>query len=308
MMDGLLLVDKAGGLTSNQVVERVRRATRLRHAGHAGSLDPMATGLLLVALGEGTKLTEILMDAGKTYEAGIRLGEATETEDREGRVVATAPVPDLDAPRIEAVLAGFRGDIQQVPPRYSALKVDGVRAYERARGGEDFELKSRVVRVYELELLAYEAPEIRVRVRCGRGTYIRSLARDIGRALGTEAHLGALRRTRVGPYAVERGVRVEHGVGLTREAVAGAFLPLRQSFGDAPAVRVPESYIGDLRFGRSPRPDQLLDPLPAADGTRFMLVDETREPLAVAELDPVTRGAKLRRVLNRASTTVGRPS
>lgn len=305
-MDGILLVDKGPGLTSNQVVERIRRTGRCRHAGHAGSLDPMATGLLLISLGEGTKLTEILMDAGKVYEAEVRLGEATETEDREGKVIATAPVPALAVEDVERVLVGFRGEIDQVPPRYSALKVGGMRAYDRARGGEEFEMKSRKVRVYELSLLEMNLPDLRLRVHCGRGTYIRSLARDIGRALGTEAHLTGLRRTHVGPYKVEGALSVREGGPLTREQVRDSFMPLRSAFGDAPAVRVREEYLGDLRFGRSPRPDQLLDPVPSGEGVRFLLVDGDREPLAIAERDPETGGGRLRRVLQRASTTLGR--
>ena len=305
-MDGLLLVDKGPGLTSNQVVERVRRAVRSRHAGHAGSLDPMATGLLLISLGEGTKLTEILMDAGKVYEARVRLGQATETEDSEGPVLRSAPVPPLDPERIEPALRAFRGVIEQVPPRFSALKVGGVRAYERARSGEIFELTSRRVEVYDLQLLGYREPDLELRVRCGRGTYIRSLARDIGRALGTEAHLAGLRRTSVGPYRVEDALEIAGAGTPTREAVRAAFVPLRRAFGDAPAVRVREEYLGDLRFGRSPRLEQLLDPVPEADGVRFLLVDGAMEPLAVAERDPETGGGKLRRVLRRAATTLGR--
>ena len=304
-MDGILLVDKAAGLTSHRVVDLVRRAGRCRHAGHAGSLDPMATGLLLVAVGEGTKLVEILMDGGKEYLATVRLGEATETEDAEGPVVRTAPVPPLEAAGVEAALQAFRGEIEQVPPRFSALKVDGVRAYERARGGESFELRSRRVQVHSLTLLECRLPDLVLGVRCGRGTYVRSLARDLGLALGTVAHLAALRRTRVGPYRVEDALPVSGEGPLTREAVRGALVPLRRAFGDAPAVRVREEYLGDLRFGRSPRPDQLLDPVPAGPGARFLLVDGAREPLAVAEPDPLTGGGRLRRVLQRAATRLG---
>jgi tRNA pseudouridine55 synthase len=304
-MDGILLIDKAAGLTSHQVVDKVRRAGRCRHAGHAGSLDPMATGLLLVAVGEGTKLVEILMDGGKVYQATVRLGAGTETEDAEGPVTHTAPVPELTAADVEAALPAFRGEIDQVPPRFSALKVDGVRAYARARGGEDFQLQSRRVRVHELELLECRLPDLVLRVHCGRGTYIRSLARDLGLALGTVAHLAGLRRTRVGPYRVEDALPVGPDAPPARDAVRGALVPLRRAFGDAPAVRVCEEYLGDLRFGRSPRPDQLLDPVPPGPGVRFLLVDGTGEPLAVAEPDPLTGGGRLRRVLQRASTRLG---
>ena len=305
-MDGLLLVDKGSGLTSSQVVERVRRTLRCRHVGHAGSLDPMATGLLLISVGEGTKLTEILMDAGKVYEATVRLGEATDTEDREGQVILRAPVPALTPEIVERALKGFRGEIDQTPPRYSALKMGGVRAYDRARSGEEFEMKSRKVKVYALSLLELGSEELRLLVHCGRGTYIRALARDIGRALGTEAHLGALRRTRVGPYRVETAIGIKDGAVPPREAMYEAFMPLRRAFGDAPAVRVSEEYLGDLRFGRSPRPDQLLDALPVEAGRRFLLVDGSYEPLAVAEIDPESGGGKLRRVLKRAATLLAR--
>ena len=189
-----------------------------------------------------------------------------------------------------------------MPPIYSALKVDGVRAYRRARDGEEFDLKARAVQVYSLDLVRLEGERVWLRVHCGRGTYIRSLARDLGVALGTVAHLGALRRTSVGPYRVEDAVVLGEDQVLTRDSLRARMLPLRQSFGSAPAVRITEDYLGALRYGRSPLPSQLLDPPPSEPGTRFLLVDQSMEPLAVAEPDPVTGGGRLRRVLQRAST------
>ena len=206
MADGALLLDKPLGLSSNAALQRAKRALKAKKAGHAGTLDPLASGLLLVLVGEATKFAGPLLDADKEYLATVKLGQRTSTGDVEGEVLETAPVPDGLAARIGPALATFAGEIEQVPPMYSALKHKGVPLYKHARRGESIDRPPRRVRIFELECLGIRGPLLDLRVRCSKGTYIRTLAEDIGRALGTVAHLAALRRTRSGGFSVEQGV------------------------------------------------------------------------------------------------------
>jgi tRNA pseudouridine55 synthase len=207
--DGLLLIDKPRGLSSAAVVEKVKRFFRAKKAGHGGTLDPMATGLLPVALGEGTKLLWLLLDGDKEYLAEATLGTRTDTDDAEGREILKAPVPALGAALVNEALQRQAGTIQQVPPAFSALKKDGKPNYERARAGESVEVEPRTVTIHALELLSYEAPMVRFRVACSKGTYVRSIARDLGEALGTCAHLSALRRTQTLGFSVEKASPLE---------------------------------------------------------------------------------------------------
>ncbi len=214
MTSGILPVNKPAGKTSFDVVRYVRRATGERRVGHAGTLDPMATGVLLILLGQATRITEYLMDLPKVYRATIRLGVETTTYDREGEVVATAPV-EVSEERLREALSGFVGAIMQVPPAHSAVKIDSERAYNRARRGESPVMKARPTRIDRIELLRFAPPDAEIEVECGRGTYIRSLAHDLGEQLGCGAHLASLERTRVGPFAVE--------ACADEEALASAF-------------------------------------------------------------------------------------
>jgi tRNA pseudouridine55 synthase len=214
MTSGILPVNKPAGKTSFDVVRYVRHATGERRVGHAGTLDPAATGVLLVLLGQATRITEYLMELPKVYRATVRLGVETTTYDAEGEVVATAPV-DVSEDRLREALSGFVGRIMQVPPAHSAVKVDGERAYNRARRGESPEMKARPTRIDHIELLHFAPPDAEIDVQCGRGTYIRSLAHDLGQQLACGAHLAALERTRVGPFTVE--------ACADEEALASAF-------------------------------------------------------------------------------------
>jgi tRNA pseudouridine55 synthase len=250
-MDGILLVDKAAGKTSHDVVDEVRRSTGERRAGHAGTLDPLATGLLVVALGKGLRLLEFLQDREKTYETEILLGVRTETDDAEGPPVGTGPVPS----RAELIAAAalLTGEIRQRPPRYSAVKVGGRRLYELARAGRAVDAEERTVVVRELALLTYDPPRARFRVVGGKGLYIRSLARDLG------GHVTALRRTAVGPFRVEQA-----GPGLLPVEVAVSHLPeLRLSAEEARLFltgrRVARAGAGLVRV---------------TEGTRFLGVGE----------------------------------
>ena len=211
---GLLLVDKAAGMTSHDVVARARRALSVRKVGHAGTLDPMATGLLILGVGAATRLLGYVGGHDKTYEATIRLGQATVTDDREGEVLATASTASLDDVAIRTALAAQTGPLQQVPSSVSAVKVDGRRSYDRVRAGEEVELAPRSVTVHRLDVHGITRPtpdlvDVEVTVSCTAGTYIRAIARDAGAALGVGGHLTALRRTVSGPFSVADASPVE---------------------------------------------------------------------------------------------------
>jgi tRNA pseudouridine55 synthase len=204
--DGLVVVDKPAGWTSHDVVGRTRRLARTRKVGHAGTLDPMATGVLLLGIGKATRLLGHLALTDKQYAATIRLGQTTVTDDAEGEVVETLDASTVTDQAIDQALLALRGDIEQVPSAVSAIKVDGVRSYARVRAGEDVELKARPVKVSRFEVLARRRDDLDVAVTCSSGTYVRALARDLGAALGVGAHLTALRRTRVGPFTEGRAL------------------------------------------------------------------------------------------------------
>jgi len=204
-VDGVLLLDKPQGLTSNAALQTARRLLNAAKAGHTGTLDPMASGLLPLTFGEATKFSQMLLDADKAYEAGVQLGVDTDTGDAEGTVLATHPVA-VSEEALREVLSRFVGDIDQVPPMYSALKRDGKPLYEYARAGIELERSARRVRISSIDLVSFDGSRFVIRVDCSKGTYIRSLAMDIGAALGCGAHLCALRRTRIGAFGIEDGV------------------------------------------------------------------------------------------------------
>lgn len=214
---GILLIDKPPGWTSHDVVAKVRGICRQRRIGHTGTLDPMATGLLVLCLGHATRLVEYMARHDKAYEGEIALGVATDTDDADGTPIATAPVPPLTDADLRALAERFIGDIEQVPPAYSAVKVDGQRAYEAARKGHDLDLAARPVRIDALELKLLAPDRVGVRIECGPGTYVRSLARDIGQVLGCGAHLATLRRLRVGAFQVHEAITLDELQRLTDE-------------------------------------------------------------------------------------------
>jgi len=202
-MHGVLNLDKPVGLTSQQAVSRVKKILKVKKAGHAGTLDPMATGVLLVCIGEATKISSLLMDMPKTYEAELRLGQSTDTFDAEGEITGQCETEEFSPDEIDSALEVFRGVILQTPPMYSAIKMDGRPLYELAREGKTVERKVREVTIHDIERTGYEHPRLSIRVVCSKGTYIRTLAVDIAERLGTLAHLSALRRTRTGDFRVE---------------------------------------------------------------------------------------------------------
>lgn len=247
---GLVVVDKPAGLTSHGVVSRVRRLVGTRKVGHAGTLDPMATGVLVLGVDRATRLLGHLMLTEKGYDATVRLGVGTTTDDAEGEVTATAAADHLDEAAVRAAFATQVGDLLQVPTTVSAIKVDGKRAYQRVRDGEQVELKARPVTVHALDVVDVRAGDGVVDVdgslRCSSGTYVRAIARDVGGALGVGGHLTALRRTAVGPYDLAVARTLEH---LNEEyAVLPLAVAARAAF---PAVDLDEAQAGDVRVGRS---------------------------------------------------------
>jgi tRNA pseudouridine55 synthase len=231
---GLLLVDKAGGMTSHDVVARARRVLSVRKVGHAGTLDPMATGLLVLGVGTATRLLGHVGGHDKTYEATIRLGQSTVTDDREGELVSAASTADLDDDAVRTALAAQTGPLQQVPSSVSAVKVDGRRSYDRVRAGEAVELAPRSVTVHRLAVHRISRPQpdvvdVDVTVACTAGTYIRAIARDAGAALGVGGHLTALRRTVSGPFSVDRAAPVEEAGAALVAGGGDGFLPLTEA-------------------------------------------------------------------------------
>jgi tRNA pseudouridine55 synthase len=256
-VDGWLVLDKPIGMTSTHAVSVVRRAFAARKAGHAGTLDPLATGVLPIALGEATKTVSFVMDGRKSYRFTVRWGVETDTDDAEGRVIATSDVrPDVDA--VRAALPRFTGTIMQTPPQFSAIKIAGERAYDLARDGEAVSLSPRPVQVDRLELVGMvDGHHAEFEAGCGKGTYVRALARDLGRALGTCGHVAALRRTAVGPFAEADAVGIDELERLSRaspDGVVGAgplLLPVAAALAGLPALTVSRADAGRLARGQA---------------------------------------------------------
>ncbi len=251
-VNGWVVIDKPSGLTSTQVVARVRRVFEPHKIGHGGTLDPLATGLLPIAMGEATKTVPYVLAGDKSYRFTVRWGQATATDDSEGEVLAVSPARP-SAAEIAAVLPRFQGAIEQVPPHYSAVKVAGRRAYDKARAREDFELAPRRVSLRRLALAGTDGPDLATfEAVSGKGAYMRALARDLGVALGTFAHVMALRRTAVGPFTEERAISLETLEALGHSAAAsGALLPVETALDDIPALALTETEANRLRCGQA---------------------------------------------------------
>lgn len=231
--DGVLLIDKPGAHTSHDVVARLRGILKMKRIGHAGTLDPMATGLLVMLVGKATRLSQYLMSVEKEYTGTIELGKVTNTQDAEGDVLTTLPVPALSEADVRKALAGFLGDQYQVPPMFSAIKIAGKPLYKSARAGEEVEREPRFIRVMNYELTRWESPEIDFRVLCTKGTYVRTLAHDLGQRLGCGAHLKALRRIASGTLNVSRAVTLEQLQKMTPAEIDQVLIPAYEA---APSV------------------------------------------------------------------------
>jgi tRNA pseudouridine55 synthase len=280
VIHGWIVLDKPVGLGSTQAVSAVKRALReagepRTKVGHGGTLDPLASGVLPIAIGEATKLCGRMLDASKSYEFTVRFGEETDTLDMEGQVVATSDVrPSRD--QIETVIDFFEGEIEQVPPVYSALKVDGKAAYARARAGEEVELPSRKITIFELLLHDTTTDSATFHARVSKGTYIRSLARDIARALNSVGHVTMLRRTRAGPFGIEKAISLDFLAEAAKaRRLIGAVLPLEAALDDIPALPITPDQAQLLRFG------QRLVGFPEKPG--LQLATEGGRPVALVE-------------------------
>jgi tRNA pseudouridine55 synthase len=249
---GWLVLDKPEGITSTQALSKVRWLLNAEKGGHGGTLDPLASGVLPIALGEATKTVSYAMDGSKTYRFAVRWGEQTTTDDREGPVIARSDLRP-DAAAIRAALPAFLGDIDQVPPQFSAIKIDGERAYDLARGGEEVELASRRVRIDRFELVEQpDADSAVFEVDCGKGTYIRSLARDLALHLGTVAHVTLLRRLKVGAFTLERSISLDDLAAMEQgAAVERLLLPIETALDGIPALALTEAEAHRLRHGQT---------------------------------------------------------
>jgi tRNA pseudouridine55 synthase len=290
---GWIILDKPVGLGSTQAVSAVKRALReagepKTKVGHGGTLDPLASGVLPIALGEATKLAGRMLDATKAYDFTIRFGGETDTLDAEGTVIATSDVrPSRD--QVEAVLSRFTGEIEQVPPAYSALKLDGRAAYARSRAGEEVEMKPRRVTIHELRLLEANPDEITLSVTVSKGTYVRSLARDMAHALGTVGHVTYLRRTRAGPFGLESAISLDFlGEAAKARDLTRAVLPLEAALDDIPALPVTPDQAVLLRHG------QRLGGFPVSPGLQVA----TSDGIPVALVEATADGLKVVRGFN----------
>jgi tRNA pseudouridine55 synthase len=294
LLHGWIILDKPLGLGSTTAVSAVKRLLReagepKTKVGHGGTLDPLASGVLPIALGEATKVAGRMLDATKAYDFSIRFGTETDTLDAEGQVVASSEVrPTRD--EVETVLHRFTGEIEQIPPAYSALKIDGKAAYVRARAGEDLEMNSRRVTVHDLHVAAEMPDEITLSATVSKGTYIRALARDIARALGTVGHVSYLRRTRAGPFTLEQAISLDFlSEAANARRIDGAVVPLETALVDIPALPVTPDQAQLLRHG------QKLAGFPAMPGLSLATLEGTPVALVEAAADglKVVRGFNL---------------
>ena len=228
-LEGVLLVDKPRDHTSHDVVARLRGKLKMKRIGHAGTLDPMATGLLIILVGKATKVSQYLISLDKEYEGTIELGKVTNTQDAEGEVMETRPVPPLTEADVLAAIKTFLGDQYQMPPMFSAIKIDGVPLYKSARKGEDIEREPRFVRVISWELTGFALPRFDFRLRCTKGTYVRTLAHDLGQKLGCGAHLAALRRTATDKFNVSQALTMDQIQALSIPEIEKRLIPAREA-------------------------------------------------------------------------------
>jgi tRNA pseudouridine55 synthase len=294
MLHGWIILDKPLGLGSTQAVSAIKRLLReagepKTKVGHGGTLDPLASGVLPIALGEATKVAGRMLDASKEYAFTLRFGEQTDTLDGEGKVIATSHVIPT-AEEVQEILPGFTGEISQVPPAYSALKIGGKAAYARARSGEEVQLKPRDVTIGELRLISQSGNEASLIATASKGTYIRSLARDIAQALGTVGHVSYLRRTRAGPFGLDKAVSLDFLTEIAKaRQLTRAVLPLEAALDDIPALPVTPDQAQLLRHG------QKLVGFPAQPGLCMATLEGTPVALVEASADGlrVVRGFNL---------------
>ncbi|MEO0313673.1 MAG: tRNA pseudouridine(55) synthase [Pseudomonadota bacterium] len=280
---GVLLLDKPEGISSTQALAKVKWLLNAEKAGHTGTLDPFATGLLPLCFGEATKFASDLLDADKTYEATIRLGITTTTGDPEGDVLETRAV-DVQLAQIEAALDQFRGPIDQIPPMYSALKRDGKPLYAYARAGQTLERDARAVTIHELQLISFTSPDLQIRVRCSKGTYIRVLGEDLGQALGTGAHLVSLRRVGVGSLRIDEAMTIDLLEAAPEENRKNHLLPVDRLLSDLITLILPPAQAGRFLQGQRLALEKEGVDYPNHAVERVKVVDTAQTLLGVASL------------------------
>jgi len=291
-ISGILVIDKPSGMTSNGVLQKVKWLYQAQKAGHTGALDPIATGVLPICLGEATKFSQRLLDSDKRYITRVQLGESRDTADVEGETLDTAAIPALSRDQIEQALAQYRGEITQVPPMYSALKHEGKKLYELAREGVDFDIqkKARQVTIHQLELLDFGDDYLELDVTCSKGTYIRSLAEDVAKALGTLGYVAVLRRLGAGPYQADMMITLEELEALKPEgsddysAMDNRLLPTYTALQSVPIIQISLEQAKDLQFGRAIKPMNAADkPLPQVQ--LRLQIDQQEYLIGLGELD-----------------------
>ncbi len=290
VVSGVLVVDKPIGLTSHDVVQIIRRGTGIRRAGHTGTLDPRASGVLVILIGPAVRLSEYVSASDKRYQATVRLGSSTDTYDLEGIITDSASIDEITEEQFTAELGNFIGEIEQTPPPYSAVKVQGRKAYDMAREGEEFELAPRVINVYTLEVLEWAPPEVVIDVYCSSGTYVRSLANDMGKALGTGAHLVGLRRTKSGRFTLRDAVPLRR---LQEAFDAGNWyrflIPAAEALADWPMLELDADQVELIRHGHR---------IPAEPEHKGLArgVSQQGDLVALMEVDEETREWQPRKV------------
>ncbi len=259
-MDGILNINKPTGMTSHDVVAKVRKLLKQRRVGHAGTLDPAARGVLPICVGQATRVAEYLSESGKAYQATIIFGTVTDTYDSEGSILRTASAQDLTLAKIEAILPAMLGEQMQVPPRYSAIKLQGQPAYKRARAGEEVAMEPRSIIIYQLEIIDWQPsqhPTLRLAIECSKGTYIRSLAYDLGEQAGCGAYLGGLARTRSGPFPLSESITLEQLAEAAAQGTIEQFLfPADKAIEHYPALRLDEAMTERVRHGNAFRVEE----------------------------------------------------
>ena len=284
-MNGLLIIDKPRGMTSFDVVRRVRKLCGTRRVGHAGTLDPLATGVLPVAVGEGTRIVQFLMEGDKTYQATLKLGEITDTQDAEGEILERRPVVGVTEETVAAASRSWVGKVSQVPPMYSALKKDGVPLYRLARKGIEVERQARQVEIRRLEIREFRLPYVSFEVDCSKGTYVRSLCHDLGLALGTGAHLTALRRTRNGMFTESDSITLEKLAADANAGISPELLSLTEALRGFPSYEVSETAASRLRDGVPPELTSVNGSVSCEEGEKVLLLGDGIL-LAVASFAP----------------------
>jgi len=285
-VDGILLVDKAEGETSFDVVRRVGRILQGRKVGHAGTLDPLATGLLIVLLGQGTKLSQFIMSQKKVYRGTLMLGVETDTLDSTGKTTAKRPVPKLTHDELRQTCRKFIGEIEQIPPRYSAVRVKGQRSYKLARKGKEFDLPKKKVNIESLDLVSMDLPRVTIRVQCSAGTYVRSLVADLGRSLGTGAHLIALRRLASGRFYSDDALASDLlSRGLSQFDLENKVIPLCRALPGMPGLDVDDVMARHIRQGYQPLWKELADgPCIVNRGGGYVKIVKDEELIAVMSI------------------------